>query len=150
MALYNQGCERSLISAVWDEALWEYELKGKRQYNINRREFYIIEDTAGKPIGFIGIPPVKWGPSSSLTLFEIIDTVAWLEVTPSVLRFLWQKGLEKAEEQGKTQKVVGFWLGEGHPAYTVTADQLVRESKPMLITCGCRIWRLFSTRSNLR
>lgn len=130
MALYNQGCERSLISAVWDEALWEYELKGKRQYNINRREIYIIEDTVGKPVGFIGIPPIKWGPTSSLTLFEIIDTVAWPEVTPSVLRILWQKGLEKAEEQGKTQKVVGFWLGEGHPAYTVTADQLVRESKP--------------------
>jgi hypothetical protein len=130
MERYERGCARSPISAIWDEALWEYELKGKRQYNINRREIYIIEDTAGEPVGFIGIPPIKWGHTSSLTLFEITEDSSWSEVTPSVLRFLWQKGLEKAKEQEAKQKIVGFWLGEAHPAYTVTADQLARISKP--------------------
>jgi len=130
MERYEQGCTRSLISAVWDKSLWEYELKGKRQYNINRREIYIIEDLSGQPVGFIGIPPIKWGHTSSLTLYEITEDVSWTDVTPSVLRFLWQKGVEKAKEQDTTQKIVGFWLGESHPAYTITADQLPRVSKP--------------------
>ena len=130
MALYDKGCERSMISAEWDDALWDYELKGKREYNINRREMFIIEDTAGEPVGFIGIPPIKWGHNMALTLYEITDQVAWTDVTPSVIRFLWQKGLEKAQEQDKTQKIFGFWLGETHPAYVAASDQLLRESKP--------------------
>ncbi len=130
MALYDKSCERSLISAVWDEPLWDYELKGKRQYNINLREIYIIEDNAGEPVGFIGLPPIKWGHNMALNLYEINDRVAWTDVTPSVIRFLWQKGLEKAQEQDKTQKIFGFWLGEAHPAYIAAADQLPRESKP--------------------
>ena len=130
MALYEQGCERSLVSAVWDEPLWRYEMDGKRQYNINRRELYIIEDLSKKSIGFIGIPPVKWGHSNVLTLFEIADGVAWTDVTPSVIRFLWQNGLEKAAEQDAKQKVFGFWLGESHPAYAVAASHLPRERKP--------------------
>ena len=127
---YTRGCERSMISAVWDDALWEYELRGKRQYNINRREMFIIEDPASQPVGFIGIPPVKWGHNSTLTVYEITEDVAWTDVTPSVIRFLWQKGLEKAEEQSTTQKIFGFWLGEAHPAYIAAANQLPRERDP--------------------
>ena len=107
-----------------------FRSKGKRQYNINLREIYIIEDNAGEPVGFIGIPPIKWGHNMALNLYEINDQVAWTDVTPSVIRFLWQKGLEKAQEQDKTQKIFGFWLGEAHPAYIAAADQLPRESKP--------------------
>ena len=66
----------------------------------------------------------------ALTLYEITDQTAWTDVTPSVIRFLWQKGLEKAQEQDKTQKIFGFWLGETHPAYVAASDQLLRESKP--------------------
>ena len=130
MALYERGSQRSPLSAVWDEALWDYELKGKRQYNINRREIYIIEDPTGEAVGFIGIPPIKWGHNMALTLYEISDAVAWTDVTPSVIRFLWQKGLEQAQEQDKSQKIFGFWLGESHPAYVAGSDKLLRESKP--------------------
>lgn len=130
MDRYEQGCKRSLISAVWDEALWQYEINGKRKYNINRREFFIIEDAKKEPAGLIAIPPVKWGHSNMLTLFEIAAGVAWTDVIPSVVRFLWQNGLEKAEEQSTEQKAFGFWLGESHPAYAAAASLLPRERKP--------------------
>jgi len=130
MKTYERGCQRSMISSVYDEALWRYEISGKRKYNVNRREIYIIEDLSGKPVGFIGLPPVKWGHSNMLTLYEIDAGVAWTDVTPSVIRFLWQNGLEKAEEQGATQKIFGFWLGGSHPAYEVAATKIARERAP--------------------
>jgi len=127
---YERGCRRSMVSALWDDALWKYELTGKRQYNINRREIYIIENNEKEQVGFIGIPPIKWGKNSALTIYEITPDFSWTEVTPSVIRFLWKIGEEKAQEQDQTQKMFGFWLGEEHPAYQVTEVLLPRIVKP--------------------
>jgi len=130
MSTYNHGCKRSMISAVWDESLWRYELAGKRKYNIDRREIFIIEDPTGTPVGFIGIPPIKWRDNSALTLFEIVPGASWSAITPSVIRFLWQKGEELGKEQNQKQKSFSFWLGESHPAYEVMASKMPFERKP--------------------
>ena len=77
MTTYNRGCQRSMVYAVWNKHLWQYELTGKRRYNINAREIFIIESLAEEPVGFIGIPPVKWGDNSVLTVYELAPGVAW-------------------------------------------------------------------------
>jgi len=130
MATYDRGCQRELISAVWDEDQWRYELTGKRQYNINRREIYIIEDREGASVGFIGIPPVKWRESSALTVYELSPGFSWSAVTPSVVRFLWRKGEELGKAQNFKQKAFTFNLGEAHPVYEVIASRLPRIRKP--------------------
>ncbi len=130
MKTYERSFSRSMINALWDEALWHYEMLGKRQYNINRREFYVIEDEKGNPAGFVGIPPIKWGKISAATLYELAPGVAWTKVTPSVIRFLWQTGERLAKEQDQEQKMFGFWLGEDHPVYKVAATKLPRVRKP--------------------
>ena len=129
-ATYQHGCQRSLVSAYWDKSLWEYELTGKRKYNINRRDIFVIESLAGEPLGFIGVPPIKWREKSTLTLYELAPGVSWSAVTPSVIRFIWQRGLELAQEQNQEQKIFGFWLGEDHPAYRVAASHLPTVHKP--------------------
>ena len=128
--LYDQGCQRSMVWAMWDQDQWRYELFGKRKYNINRREIYVIETREAKPVGMIGIPPVKWGHNSTLTLYELTPDQSWSAVTPSVIRFLWKTGEEKAEEQDQTQQMFGFWLGEEHPVYKVIETKLPREVQP--------------------
>jgi hypothetical protein len=128
--LYEHGCRRDMVSAVWDEALWRYEISGKRQMNINRRDIYIIQAESGKRAGFIAIPPVKWGNSSMATQYELTSGFDWSAVTPSVIRWLWQKGEALAEEQDLTQAAFGFWLGESHPVYAVISDRLPRKSPP--------------------
>jgi hypothetical protein len=128
--LYEHDCQRSMVWALWDEDQWRYELFGKRKYNINRREIYVIETREGKPAGFIGIPPVKWRQNSSLTLFEVSPDQSWSQVTPSVIRFLWKKGEALAKEQDQTQKMFGLWLGEDHPAYQVASSKLPRVVQP--------------------
>jgi len=130
MAAYERGCHRDMISAVWDEAHWRYELIGKSQYNINRREIYVIEDQEGASVGFIGIPPVKWRAASALTVYELASGFSWSAVTPSVIRFLWQKGEELGEEQDQPQKAFTFNLGEAHPVYQVIASRLPLKKNP--------------------
>jgi len=130
MQTYERGFARNMINALWDEALWRYEIAGKRKYNINRREFYIIEDQHGNPAGMAAIPPIKWGKMSVATLYELAPGYAWTAVTPSVIRFLWKTGEHLAEEQGQEQKLFGFWLGKAHPVYEVAATQLPRVRKP--------------------
>lgn len=130
MTTYERGCKRYMVTALWDEALWRYEQTGKRKYNINRVEFYIIEDNEGRSVGFIGIPPIKWGGRSTLTMYELAPGFTWAEVSPSVIRFLWQKGESLAEEQNQPQKSFGFWLGDSHPAYDAITSKLPQDHKP--------------------
>jgi hypothetical protein len=130
MKTYARSFSRNMINALWDEALWRYEIAGKRKYNINRREFFIIEDQGGNPAGMVGIPPVKWGKMSVTTLYELASGYAWTQVTPSVIRFLWETGERLAEEQDQEQKIFGFWLGEAHPVYQAAATKLPRFREP--------------------
>jgi len=130
MLTYENGFARSMINALWDESLWRYELTGKRKYNINRRDLFVIEDQGGNPAGFLGTPPIKWGKMSVATLYELAPGHAWTAVTPSVIRFLWERGARLGEEQDQEQKMFGFWLGESHPVYEAVVTKLPRVRKP--------------------
>lgn len=130
MTTEGMGSQRDMIAAVRDETLWHYEVMGLRKFNINRRDLFVIENEQGIPVGVIAIPPIKWGNMNALTLFEISQTASWAEITPSVIRFLWQRGLELAKDQNQKQKQFGFWLGESHPAYEVAASMLPRVRSP--------------------
>jgi predicted N-acetyltransferase YhbS len=130
MTTEGMGSQRDMIAAVRDEALWRYEVMGLRKFNINRRDLFVIENEQGIPVGVIAIPPIKWGNMNALTLFEISQDASWADITPSVIRFLWQRGLELAKDQNQEQKQFGFWLGESHPAYEVAASMLPRVRSP--------------------
>ncbi|MFW5713158.1 MAG: GNAT family N-acetyltransferase [Brevefilum sp.] len=130
MKTYESGLSRSMITAMWDKALWRYEITGKRRYNTNRKEIFVIEDQQGNPAGMVGISPIMWGKMSSATLYELAPGYAWTEVTPCVIRFLWKTGEQLAKEQNQQQEIFGFWLGEIHPAYEVAATKLPRIRKP--------------------
>jgi hypothetical protein len=127
---YEGGCQRSMVYALWNQDQWRYELKGKRKYNINRREFYIIEDLENENAGFIAVPPIKWGNKMVLEMFELAPSYSWLDVAPSVIRFLWRLGAQLAEEQDQPHEMFGFWLGAAHPAYVVCESILPRLQKP--------------------
>ncbi len=50
---YERGCQRSLVSCVRDEALWQYELTGRSEKSDGRRVLCIVETLAGKRVGFL-------------------------------------------------------------------------------------------------
>lgn len=131
--LYDAGCRRSLVSCIWGEAEWSYELQGKSRQNINRAELRLIETTAGQAIGFLAHPFFNWskGVTLPVTLYELERGVSWAQVTPGVLRYLKTSGEEQARESGKEPfGAFGFWLGREHPVYRVLKDRLPRVRDP--------------------
>ena len=130
--LYASGCKRSLVACEWDEALWQYELEGKGAKNVNRAEVRVIETAEGKPAGFIAHPPFSWGEMMALQRYELRPGFSWLEVTPSVIRYLevaYEHYLPDHEEK-KPFGAFGFWLGEDHPVYHAIPDKLPRVRRP--------------------
>jgi hypothetical protein len=133
MNLYELGCQRSLVSCVWGEQEWRYELNGKSQKNVNRAELRVIESTTGEALGFLAHGFFNWanGVTLPLSLYELKPGVSWAAVTPSVIRYLKLTGEAYAKQLGKEPfGAFGFWLGESHPSYLVIRDRLPRVRKP--------------------
>jgi hypothetical protein len=131
MELYDLGCQRSLISCIWDEAMWRYELFEKSPDNVNRYDFRLIETPQGEPVGFLGYTPFRWGSMLAARLYELKPGVSWTEVTPSVVRYMQKVGETLPPYHGDTPfNSFGFWMGEEHPVYHVIENSLPRIRKP--------------------
>ena len=130
--LYASGCKRSLVSCEWDDSLWRYELVGKSENNVNRVIMRMIETADGKPCGFITHFGSSWGEMLAVQRYEILPEFSWLEVTPSVIRYIESTHQQLQPEHGEKKPfgAFGFWLGEEHPVYRVIPDKLPRIRKP--------------------
>ncbi len=130
--LYRQFCQRQLVSCVWDEALWRYELNGKSRKNVNRSELRVIEISSGEAVGCLAHPWMAWGSTMAATFYELKPGVSYAEATPSVIRYLMAYGkdyLDKCESKEELG-AFGFWLGAEHPVYQVAADRLPHLRRP--------------------
>ena len=130
--LYTQANQRYLVSCLRDEALWRYELNGKSEKNVNRSELLIIESLQGESVGYFGHWSSNWGAMLAANSFEVKAGVSWAAVTPSVIRYLFDKGRVYAAQAGKEAEfsAFGFWMGEDHPVYHMIKDRLPRLRKP--------------------
>lgn len=128
VSLYQAGSSRWPLACVRDEAIWQYELRGRSE--IVTQALMILERPNGEPLGMIRHWQHldKGGPT--LTLYELKPGVSWLELTPAVVRYLWRTGQEYARREGKPCTTFIFYLGESHPAYAVFRERLpqVRQS----------------------
>ena len=57
-------------------------------------------------------------------LYELKPGNSWLEVTPSVIRYLWRTGAEYSRIQGRSCPAFTFALGESHPIYEPFIERL--------------------------
>jgi hypothetical protein len=132
LQLYILGCKRSLVACEWDDTLLRYEISGKSEKNVNRVDVRVIESTDGKQCGFITHPHFTWGDMLVVQRYENLLEYSWLEVTPSVIRYLEATYQQLQPEHGEKKPfgAFGFWLGEDHPVYHVIPDKLPRIRKP--------------------
>lgn len=126
MEIAELASKRSLIYAVRDQAMWGHEISGRSKLNGARIEIRIIEDTDSKPIGYIAHPFRMWGPTLTLTQYELQKGVNWLDVTPSVIRYIQKTGEKYAAKEKKKLEAFGFWVGTEHPVYNAVQDRLPR------------------------
>lgn len=127
--MYDLGTGRSLLACQHPSSVWHYELLTCPDI-INRRGLCVIENPAGERVGFFTHPPMLWNDVQPATWYELIPGASWKDITPSVLRYLWQVGVMHAERAGQTCAGVGFNLGRAHPAYTVCAEALPQAHPP--------------------
>jgi GNAT superfamily N-acetyltransferase len=128
---YDTGIQRSMVSCQRNPDIWRYEISGHDPLSVNGRALCIIETPQGEPVGFLAHPRMLWGPSMAATTIEVKSGSSWLEVTPSVIRYLQKIGESYAEQQGKFPfQSFRLALGEEHPAYEAFADQLPRVYPP--------------------
>ncbi len=129
--LYNTNAKRYLISSCIDDELWHYELSSKSENNVTRLEVRIVENKAGEAVGFLAHPPYLWGPTLSVLIYELKAGVSWLEVTPSVLRYLKAEGQNyAAKEEDQQFQAFAMWMGTEHPVYEAISDHLPRTRDP--------------------
>jgi hypothetical protein len=129
--VYELGCRRSLVSAEWSMDLWRYELLGKSPDNVNRVDLLLITRADGEPVGFLTHPLCRWGAAMPLTSYELKAGVSWAAVTPSVLRYLKQVGLELKPERGDAPLgAFALEMGETHPVYDVLGARIPKVNPP--------------------
>jgi len=132
MEVYTHACQRRLVTCVRDEAIWRYELAGQSGNNVERLEVRIIQRAGGEPVGYLTHPWYNWDTGLAANYYELKPGVSWLEVTPSVARYLWQTGESYSKRDGKpaVRTTYSFWFGSEHPSYDVFRDKLPRMRDP--------------------
>lgn len=122
--VYSHAIRRHAIACVRTPEIFKYELNGQSQNNANRYEMQVIEDPSGELTGYFQHPTILGMTGLSALWYELRPGVSWLAVTPSVVRFLWNKGQEYAKRDDKTCTSFGFLLGAHHPAYEALGKSL--------------------------
>jgi len=131
MDVYERALARNLVGCQRDSSYWHYELNGKSQQSIQRSELRLIEDLEGERIGFIQHAPLIWRPIIHLFSYELKAGISWLDVTPSVIRYLVKTGKDYAAKKEELELAgYNFSLGAAHPAYQVLPERMPRINKP--------------------
>jgi hypothetical protein len=121
--IYNEIRKRYMVVCERTPELFRYDISREDiagAYVMTR----MIEDRNGNIVG--SLKHVSHAANGSLNMFyyELKPRISWLDVTPSVIRYLWKTGQEYAKRDGKTFTSFGFALGEQHPAYDAIKDRL--------------------------
>jgi hypothetical protein len=128
--LYAETQRRYAISCLRGVDVLAYELKGMSRQNINRFELRIIEDTRGRRIGYLQQLNFLFTNGLTVVGYELKPGVSWLDVTPSVVRYLWETGAKYAKRDKQARTSFGFMLGAEHPVYDALGDDLPALRKP--------------------
>jgi GNAT superfamily N-acetyltransferase len=129
--VYQRALERNLVGCRRTSAYWQYEIDGKSTQNIQRSELRLIEIADGELVGFIQHAKTVCNPVIILWSYELNAGISWLDVTPSVIRYLVKTGKEFAAKKDKIElSGYRFGLGVDHPAFQVLPGRMPRVEKP--------------------
>ena len=101
------------------------------RYDVSRQDIdgayilvRIIEDQHGEAVGVIRHLTFVSNDMLTANYYELKVGASWLDVTPSVIRYLWRTGQEFAKRENKPFTSFCFALGEQHPVYEAMKDRL--------------------------
>lgn len=124
LEVYNETQKRNAISCIRGADVFAYELKTQSRDNINHFEIRIIEDARGRRVGYLQHPAFLGMIGLNAFGYELAPGASWLDVTPSVVRHLWDTGGKFAKREKRQRTAFGFLLGAEHPAYEAMGEGL--------------------------
>ena len=131
MDLYTLRSKRYLVDCLRDETIWRYEVAGKSEKNVTRMETRIIQTPEGTPVGVLGHSGTQWGQTMGAQLYELKPGLSWVDVSPSVIRYLWDTGQAyNARDKKDGVSEFRFELGLEHPFYQAMKDHLPNVGHP--------------------
>jgi hypothetical protein len=122
--VYEYAIQRHATACKRTPEIFKYELDGQSENNANHYVMLIIQDKSGKPVGYFQHSSYLGETGLTAIWYELKRGVSWLEVTPGVVRYLWNKGKEYAQRDGRDCTSFGFMLGAQHPTYQALGDRL--------------------------
>ncbi len=129
-SVYNHAIRRHMVSCVRNLEIFEYELNGQSLDAINRFETYVIVHESGESVGYLQHSNYLGLTGLTALWYELKLGVSWLDVTPSVVRYLWNKGQEYAQRDGRKCTSFGFMSGAEHPVYQALGRDLPAVREP--------------------
>jgi hypothetical protein len=131
MSVYEYARKRSMVSAHWPRQHWHNNLYEMSRDNVQYLVFRIIERVdSHEPVGYIALEPQLGRTGVNMFHYELMPGISWLEVTPGVVRYIWNIGQEYARTENRPCTSFGFILGAQHPAYAVMGDGLPHVHDP--------------------
>ena len=128
--LYPFHCQGSLVNRVRDEAEWRYELKCNNSNSLSFRQYWIVEDLGGGPVGYY-----EARPNDELNLMGVYEMAvepgqSWRGVAEFVCRTLKAQADELNKERSNPLVGISFSLGGAHPVYAALGRQLGSQIEP--------------------
>jgi hypothetical protein len=115
---YAKSAQRHTLFCIRDEETWLYALQGKTKGSAAHYVLCTIENSQGNRVGFVAHSPKRSGPIIELFGCEIEEGLSWMEIAPSILRYLKTKGMEyNVDDEKHNLERIKIALGESHPLY---------------------------------
>lgn len=127
--IYQISSSRSLISCVRSENVWRLEIFGRSERTTGA--WMIIESRDHESLGVVYHPKDMWSPELRLWGYELKPGASYLDITPSLLRYLEKTGLHYAEEKDEIEfQGYNLELGAEHPVYDALPERMPRTNPP--------------------
>jgi hypothetical protein len=128
--VYAATQKRYAISCLRGVDVLNYEVNVQSRQSSDHFALFIIENTRGRRVGYVQHARFLGWTGATAASYELVPGVSWLDVTPSVVRYLWKVGGQMAKREGKVRSSFGFMLGANHPAYAALGDSLPAMRNP--------------------
>jgi len=129
-SVYDHAIQRHMVRCERTLEIFKYEVLEQSVNAVNHFATFVIEDLSGEAVGYLQHSDYLGGKNLTAIWYELKPGVSWLDVTPSVIRYLWKTGKEYAKRDGGECTSFGFMGGAEHPVYQALGKDLPTVRQP--------------------
>jgi GNAT superfamily N-acetyltransferase len=114
--LHETGMKRNIINVTKFDPDWELHFEGWTKGAHVSRDWRIIEDPDGSPLGYLCFHDEAESGGFGVHQIELTSEAPYLQYMPGILRQLWDRATKL--NRGTPPRDIKLYLGREHPAYS--------------------------------